>query len=254
MTMHRPTVSAIVITRDRPRLLADALISIERQTLAPVEVRIVDDGDVALDPSALPTTLLQVTLLPGGDRQSAASRNRAVHGGAGEVLAFLDDDDRWLPEHLARLGAAFEDPAVELAYTDAAVVRERVDDDGTRVELDRRDIARDWDPAMMRDNDFIPPSAMAVRRSAFEALGGFDTSFTYSEDWDFLLRAAKRRAPRRVPGVSAEIRMRETGNASADFNEERLACLERLAARHGLPRLEPRTFWEVAAIAAGARR
>ena len=247
---RRVTFSAIIVTRDRPLLLADALRSVGAQMAPPLEVRITDDGDVPLDPSELPGGLLQVAIVAGGDRQSAASRNRAARGASGDVLAFLDDDDRWLPDHLARLGTAFEDPAVELAYADAVVVRERVADDGTRVTLERREIARDWDPVMMRDNDYIPPSALAIRRGFFEAVGGFDPAFRYSEDWDLLLRAARRTTPRRVPGVSVEVRMRDSGNASADFSEERLACLRALEVRHGLPPLEPRTFWEVAAIAA----
>lgn len=246
----RRSISAILVTRDRPQLLADALRSVGAQMVPPLEVRITDDGDRPLDPLALPGGLLQVTVIPGGDRQSAASRNRAARGATGEILAFLDDDDRWLPDHLAALGGAFDDPAVEVAYTDAAVVRERIERDGTRVPIARRDLARDWDPAVMRENDFIPPSALAIRRAFFEELGGFDPAFRYSEDWDLLLRAARRTTPRRVPGVSVEIRMRETGNASAVVNPERLACLARLAQRHDLPPLVPRTFWEVAAIVA----
>jgi hypothetical protein len=39
--------------------------------------------------------------------------------------------------------------------------------------------------------------------------------------------------------------LRDAGNASADFGPDRLDCLRRLASRHGLPPLEPRTFWEV---------
>src|SRR5262245_26468192 len=245
MVTRRPTFSAIVITRDRPQLLADALRSISAQMTPPLEVRITDDGDQPLDPTSLPGALLQVVVIPGGDRQCAASRNRAALGASGEVLAFLDDDDRWLPDHLSRLAAAFEDPAVDVAYSDVAVVQEEVEPNGMRLSLARREIARDWDPEMMRDNDYIPPSALAVRRSFYGAIGGFDSSFRYSEDWDFLLRAAQRTTPRRVPGVSVEIRMRDTGNYSADFNPERLECLERLAQRHGLPKLEPRTFWEV---------
>ena len=85
-----------------------------------------------------------------------------------------------------------------------------------------------------------------IRRPLFERLGGFDESFRYSEDWDFLLRAAALSSPRRVPGVSVEIRMRASGNASADFGGERLECLRRLAARHSLPPIQPKTFWEVA--------
>ena len=122
---------------------------------------------------------------------------------------------------------------------------------------DKRDrsltLARDWDAAMMRDNDYLPPSGWGVRRSLFEELGGFDPAFAFSEDWDFVLRAARVTQPRRVPGVTVEVRMRASGNASADFGERRLACLRQLEVRHGLPALEPRTFWEVAQHVASAR-
>ena len=107
---------------------------------------------------------------------------------------------------------------------------------------------------LMRHDDFIAPSAMAVRRSLFERLGGFDTSFRFSEDWDFLLRAAVHTRPRRVSGVTCEIRLREAGNASLDRGPERRACLDRLASRHGLPALEIKTFWEVAAATAAVAR
>jgi hypothetical protein len=138
------------------------------------------------------------------------------------------------------------------------VVREQVADDGTRVALERRTLARDWDDALMRRDDYLPPSAFAIRRSLFEALGGFDEGFRFSEDWDLLLRAAdaagdrRERALRRVPGVTVEVRLREPGgaaahaNASASFGPERVQCLHRLAARHGLVQPAPKTFWEVA--------
>ena len=98
----------------------------------------------------------------------------------------------------------------------------------------------------MRESDFIPPSATAVRRSAFDRLGGFDESFSCSEDWDFLLRVARSSKPARVPGVGAEIRLRPHGNASAEAGGARRDSLDRLSQRHGLPRLEIKTFWEVA--------
>jgi len=199
------TISALITTRDRPRLLADALASVARQTRAPLETRIADDGDLPLDPGAVGEGLLDLRVLRSDARNAAGARNLVAREARGDVLAFLDDDDLWLAGHLAH----------------------------------------DWDEDLMRHDDFIAPSALAVRRTLFERLGGFDPSFRYSEDWDFLLRAARLSRPRRVPGITAQVRLRDD-NASANRGPERRECLDRLSARHGLPALTIKTFWEVA--------
>ena len=244
--MARPSLSVIVITRDRPALLADALRGVAAQTLAPGEVRLADDGVVPAIESLPDLPLLELTALHGRFGGPGAARNAAAAGARGDVLVFLDDDDRWRPEHLEGLARAFADPDVEFAWRDCDVIRERIGPDGRREALASVRLAHGWDDALMRTNDYLPPSAWGVRRALFEALGGFDETFRPSEDWDFALRAAARTRPRRVPGVTVEVRLRESGNASADFGPERLDCLRRLAERHGLPALEPRTFWEVA--------
>ena len=253
-----PPVSVIVVTRDRPRLLADALAGVAKQVLGPLEVRVGDDGGGSAAAVVESLALLEVTLLPLALGQAGAARNAAAAGARGEVLAFLDDDDVWLPGHLGGLANAFADPEVALAWRDCHVVREQVADDGARVALERRTLARGWDDALMRSNDYLPPSALAIRRSLFESLGGFDEGFRFSEDWDLLLRTAdavgdrRARALRRVPGVTVEVRLREPGgaaahaNASASFGPERVQCLHRLAARHGFAPPAPKTFWEVA--------
>jgi glycosyltransferase involved in cell wall biosynthesis len=244
--MGAANVSVIVVTRDRPRLLADALASIASQSRAPLEVRVADDGDTPSFDTLPDLAILELATLAVTCRQAGAARNAAARGARGEVLAFLDDDDRWRPEHLAGLAGAFDDPAVGFAWRDSVVIRERVRDDGAREDLESLTLARDWDEERMRTNDYLPPSAWGVRRALFEQLGGFDETFEFSEDWDFVLRAARASAVRRVPGVTVEVRMREHGNASADFGPVRRACLDRLSARHGLPALRLRTFWDVA--------
>lgn len=254
MVAARPTLSVVIVTRDRPALLADALRGIAAQTVAPLEVRIADDGDAAISPDAVDTGSLETLIIPVGEGLVAAARNRGSAGARGDVIAFHDDDDRWLPDHLAGFAEAFRDPAVEFAWRDCAVIREAIGEDGARHERARRLIAHDWDDDLMRHDDFLPPSAWAVRRSLFERLGGFDETFRFSEDWDFALRAAALTVPRRVPGVTVEVRMRDQGNLSSDWGPERLECLRRLAARHGLPALEPRTFWEVAQVVEAAGR
>jgi glycosyltransferase involved in cell wall biosynthesis len=253
VTPTRPTFSVVLVTRDRPALLRDALRGIAAQILPPLEVIIADDGEQPVPSEILSGAPVPIEIIPVSARLTAAARNHAGAAAHGEVLAFHDDDDRWLPHHLAGLAVAFRDPAVELAWRDCAIIQEQVTSEGIRRDLDRRVIAHGWDPELMRHDDYLPPSAWAVRRSLFEKLHGFDESFRFSEDWDFLMRAAAVTTPRRVAGVTVEVRMREHGNLSSEVHAERIACLRRLEERHGLPMLEPKTFWEVAlAVAAAA--
>jgi glycosyltransferase involved in cell wall biosynthesis len=241
-----PSVSVIVVTRDRPQLLADALASVAAQSPPPLEVRVGDDGGGASTAVVERLALLEVTVLPSSFGHPGAARNAAAIGARGEVLAFLDDDDLWRPGHLSGLAAAFADDAVGFAWRDCEVVRETLAADGRRTPHARRTLARDWDDALMRSDDYLPPSSWGVRRELFERLGGFDPAFRCSEDWDFALRAAAVTHVHRVPGVTVEVRLRDTGNLSAAFSAERLDGLRRLGQRHGFATPPPKTFWEVA--------
>src|SRR5215831_1280456 len=140
-----PTVTAVLVTRDRPRLFAEALASVAAQSLPPLEVRIGDDGEADVGQALATLGGIATTVVRTGGQGAAVARNRAAQGARGEALAFLDDDDLWLPGHLAGLACALADPTVAVAFADCAIVREEMTPDGARAELARRVIARDWD-------------------------------------------------------------------------------------------------------------
>src|SRR5262245_21629272 len=105
-----PAISVVVPTRGRTELLRDALRGIAAQRYAPIEVRVADDGGPPLPDDLTIPGLLELVVVPVHIGLLAAARNRGCAEARGDVLAFLDDDDRWLPDHLAGLAAAFRDP------------------------------------------------------------------------------------------------------------------------------------------------
>src|SRR2546422_11055943 len=100
MAAGLPTVTALVATSDRPRLLADALASVARQSPPPAEVRIGNAGRVDVSAALASLGAIEVTVVRAVAAPPAAARNLAARGARGSTLAFLDDDDRWLPGHL----------------------------------------------------------------------------------------------------------------------------------------------------------
>ena len=187
-----------------------------------------------------PTTIVEHD---GPSQGIAHARNRGVEASRGDAIALLDDDDDWTADHVRRLATALDrDDKADVVYSDVRVVRE---DDGAE-----RIIARDFNLARFTRDGYVPPSSLLARRAAFAGFGVFDPEFTYSEDWEWLVRVAKKGGViARVSGVTAIVRI-HPGSMSALVSErmaERRRCLDLLSKRHKLGPIEPKTFWEVAA-------
>jgi len=161
-------------------------MSVRRQSLAPHEVVVVDDGSddetavVARDAGA------RVISLPNSVGPSA-SRNIAVSETSSSIIAFLDADDEWLPDHAALVLAALVARDVVFAGSDAECFG-----DGTGVV---QTFLPEHNPADLRDafvatNPVIQSSVM-VRREAFDNAGGYDAGLRLAEDYELWTRVAE---------------------------------------------------------------
>jgi hypothetical protein len=168
--------AAILITCDRPQLVEEALASILRQSLPVDELIVVDDG-------AIPVSLPDATMLRSGPGAGpSAARNLAALAASADTLLFLDDDDLWAPDHVARLAELMQ--SNDLAASGMTHHRRR---GGTahRAPPPRLDVA-DW----LTGNAGVQGSNLAVRRQALLSLGGFDEALGCCEDMDLMVRAA----------------------------------------------------------------
>lgn len=216
----RPAVAVVLPVYNGRRFLREALESVLAQTLRPAELVVVDDGSEdgsteVLDGFAAPFPVRLVRQANGG--QSAA-RNRGVRETTAELVAFLDQDDRWYPEHLAALApAVVAHPAIGWVYSDF----DEIDATGGLVT---RDFLREHAvphpkttlAACIARDLMVLPSASLLRRSALLDVGGFDDALSGYEDDDLfvrIFRAGWRHAF--VPGATLAFRI-HGGSSSAD--------------------------------------
>jgi glycosyltransferase involved in cell wall biosynthesis len=116
-----PLVSVIVPTFNRPSMLRDALASIQAQTYREIEVIVVNDGGVDVQPVVDSAGSLHRSLCLKHEttRGLAAARNSGLRAASGEYIAYVDDDDVYYPDHVETLVKFLTHSGAKVAYTDA---------------------------------------------------------------------------------------------------------------------------------------
>ena len=180
-------VSVIIPTHNRLASLQRAVASVLQQTYQAFEIIIIDDN------SADATQPYLATLAAYDDRiqyitntQSkggAQARNQGIDLARGEWLAFLDDDDTWLPQKLALQLACLQEDASAVACTAPYQVNYPL---GMKKTV--------WPPAqiafatLLKNNCLGGASVCLCHAQAVKRIGGFDAKLRSAQDWDLWLR------------------------------------------------------------------
>lgn len=251
--MQTSLVSVIIPTYQRPHLLLQAMQSVAQQTHQACEIIVVNDGGMPVEAvvaafqqaSALPVTLVNLPENGGG----SVARNAGAAQAQGDFIALLDDDDRFYPSHLTQLLCAFEDqPEAVLTYDDVLIQLQDVVGATSQVIATCR-FGVPYHKATFDVDDYIITSSCLIKRSAFEAVQGFDEALRMCEDWDLLLRLREQGALLYSPGeigIAYSFRLHASDHAGSIFDERRRAALDYLSQRYHLPPLVPKTFYDVA--------
>ena len=210
-------MSVVIPTYNRAQLVREAVASVLAQTYRPVEVIVIDDGSTdATDQVLAPHDWLRLvrqehTGMPGQARNAGARLAR------GAYLAFLDSDDLWLPQKLELQVAAATTGAEVVHHT-----RERWQRAG-RVVSQRAQHHR-WSGDLFADSlrkCVIGPSTVLLRRTVFEAAGGFREDLQVAEDYELWLRLTARH---RVGYLDRELVIKRAGHG--DQLSERFGQIE----------------------------
>lgn len=187
----KPTVSVLITTYNYARFIPAAIESVMSQTLKPDEIIVVDDGSTDnTSEVVVPYADKGVRYIYKENGGGSSSRNAAIEASTGELLAFLDADDRWVPHKLERqVEHMVRHPEVGLV----SASEWQVDAHGEHPYLVQREpIDGGMVFKRMLVENFIGNTSLCmVRRSVFDKVGLFDEKVPLGHDWDMWLRISR---------------------------------------------------------------
>lgn len=226
-SQHRPTgalVSVVIPTYNRANLITDALDSIVAQTYRPIEIVVADDGSKDDTASVIErwrerpknqTVALRYVVQE--NRGQNPARNFGILNATGEYVTFLDSDDCYLPEKIAKEMARMDDPEVGAVYCGIVNVdiatgeREVVRHAYPEGRLFRRLLVKDITN---------PTSTYLVRKAVLDHVGIYDEAMSGRTDWEMTLRMARHYKIAAVPEPLVEFRAHPGPRTAANRQRE----------------------------------
>jgi glycosyltransferase involved in cell wall biosynthesis len=186
-----PLVSVIIPAYNTADHIGAALESVFAQSFKDFEVIVVNDGspDHERLQLAISPYLSRIIYLSQENRGPSAARNLAIRRAQGELLAFLDSDDTWLPEYLSEQCKFLQSASLDMVYCDAVLVGDRFSNGKTFMERCPSTGPVTFESLLIERTQVIT-SGTLVRRQSVVAAGLFDERFRCAEDHDLWLRIA----------------------------------------------------------------
>jgi glycosyltransferase involved in cell wall biosynthesis len=188
--MTDPSVSVVIPTYNRAGTVAAAITSALEQRDIPNEIIVVDDGSSDETRDVLAAFGERIIAIHQDNSGVSAARNAGIRRATGTWIAFLDSDDVWYPERIAilRRDVRATDAGVHVANVDITSAAYR----HNMFELTHfhfpNDNTRKFASGLEALLHYPFTSGVAVRREWIDRSGGFDTSLSIFEDFDFLTR------------------------------------------------------------------
>jgi len=215
----QPSVSVIIPAHNAASFITEAVNSALAQSYPHKEVVVVDDGSTDGTWQVLAGFDGRIRALRQDNAGPAVARNRGVQAASGDLLAFLDADDLWLPDKLRQqVRCLAEYPDCRLVFHNWHVVQFGSGEEAALLEQVRAADAAplpDYRPRplgwlyneLLLDSVFCTDAVM-MRRVLFEEAGGFDESLPQGQDYDLWLRLSRLTPVVKLDAPLAVVRIR----------------------------------------------
>lgn len=211
-TKKIPLVSVVIPTHNRAGLVKEALDSVYAQeevgALFDLEVIVIDDASSDETPQVIARYPKALYIRHDQNRGASAARNAGIRAAKGKYVAFLDDDDLFLPHKLkAQVPVLESRPDIGVLYGQISISGEASNDAWPKYAPS----GNVFQELLMLTEDFMSPNALLVRREAFQRAGYFDESLPTMEHYDMYVRLAFYVHFLFIPGVVAHGRFSKSG-------------------------------------------
>ena len=177
-------VSIVIPAYNAQAYLRETVDSALKQTYGNCEVIVVDDGSVDDTPRILAEYGGKIRVVRQTNRGSAAACNAGVAVAKGTWVCFLDADDVWLPDKVARQLEVCGDKAI--SHTDSVLFGDALNGEILRSSFEPLYSGRVLDKLLVIN--FISKSTVMIRRDVYNRFGGFDETYVTVEDWPLWLK------------------------------------------------------------------
>lgn len=223
-------VSVVIATYNRQRLVKEAIDGVLAQSVPVREIIVVDDGSKDDTRKVLGAygDRIRHFFRPNGG--ASAARNYGMQAARGRWIAFLDDDDVWLPQKIERqMELADKNPKLGLIYCSDYAVDEQL-----KILYPREASPQNRGDAFERllVKNFIFTSCVIARRDLVEQAGYMDLEFKFAQDWNLWLKVAAPHPVDFAPQPLVLYRQSASGCLTRDMQaKDRLAEIETIVER-----------------------
>ena len=215
---YNPLVSVIVPTYNCGEFINETLASILSQSYKNTEIIVVDDGSTDNTSEVVGAIInrdSRISYIYKANGGQPTARNEGLRAVRGELVAFCDSDDIWMPDKLKLQTPYFRDPKIGACYTGMqrfdSLTGETIPYCGKFDKMWRGAVTHH----LLLDN-FVGHSSVVARKTCLDEVGGFDEAIKMGDDWDMILRLSTCTEFACVEKKMVRYRMRRAGQITSN--------------------------------------